>query len=62
MVTMARTRTGESWRPFLLLAAAGLVAIYFVSRLDLGQIQATAVMAIIAIVVVVGYERFVGWG
>jgi len=59
---MARTRTSEGWRPFLLIAAVGLVAIYLVSRLDLGQIEATAVMAIIAIVVVVGYERFVGWG
>lgn len=59
---MARTRTSEGWRRFLLIAAAGLVAIYLVSRLDLGQLQSTAVMAIIAIVVVVAYERFVGWG
>jgi tetrahydromethanopterin S-methyltransferase subunit E len=59
---MARTRTSEGWRRFLLIAVAGLVAIYLVSRLDLGQIQSAAVMAIIAIVVVVAYERFVGWG
>lgn len=59
---MPRHRTGEGWRPFLLVALAGLLIIYAVSRLDLEQFQSATVMVIVAILVVASYERFVGWG
>ena len=60
---MPRKGTGaQRWRPFFLVALAGAVGIYLVSRLGLETFQQTAAMAIIGILVVAAYEYFVGWG
>ncbi len=52
----------EGWVPFMIVALAGLIVIYAVSTLSLGQMPEAAVMAITAILVVAAYEYFIGWG
>jgi uncharacterized membrane-anchored protein len=60
---MPRRQAGSAqWRAFLVVAVAGALGIFLVSRLGLGTIQQTAVMAIIGILVVAAYEYFIGWG
>lgn len=60
---MARdTDHSTGWAPFMIVTAIALVLVYVVSTLDIGQVEAAAGMAIIGIVVVVAYERFIGWG
>ena len=54
--------TLEEWTPFLIVVAFALVLIYVLSSMELGQFEQAAGMAIIGIVVVMAYERFIGWG
>jgi len=52
----------DGWTPFLIVALVGLIGMFLVPRLGLDMIPEVATMAIIVIVVVVAYERFIGWG
>jgi hypothetical protein len=52
----------DGWKPFLLVAALGVIGIYVASTMDLGSIPKTATMAIIGIIVVAAYEHYIGWG
>lgn len=52
----------DGWKPFLLVAAGGVIGIYIASTMDLGTIPKTAVMAILGIIVVAAYEYYIGWG
>ncbi|MFW5965277.1 MAG: hypothetical protein ACOCY6_01525 [Halodesulfurarchaeum sp.] len=52
----------DNWLRFLLVAALGLLGIYYTSTLGINTIHQTAAMAIVGIVVVVAYEYFIGWG
>ena len=52
----------ENWTPFLVVAAFAVVLIYILSTIDLGQLEQAAGMAVVGIVVVMAYERFIGWG
>ncbi len=52
----------EGWTPFLIVTAFALVLIYILSAVDLERFEQAAGMAVVAIVVVMAYERFIGWG
>lgn len=57
-----KTDSTDGWSPFLIVAAIALLLVYVVSTLEMGQVEQAAGMAIIGIVVVVAYERYIGWG